>query len=49
MTDETTVPKAGPKRKKKIGFHSFTEEEFNTCLARLIEEDRDILRELGIS
>jgi len=47
MTSKPTFPKRDPKRKKKSGFHSFTEEEFEACLAKLVEEDRDLLITLG--
>ena len=36
-------PKRDPERKKKSGFHSFTEEEFEACVSKLVEEDRDVL------
>ena len=29
MTDKPIFPKPDPKRKQKIGFHSFTEEDFD--------------------
>jgi hypothetical protein len=47
MTYKPIFPKPDPKRKQKSGFHSFTEEEFDACLARLIEEDREVLIALG--
>jgi hypothetical protein len=43
MTSKPMFPKRDPKRKKKSGFHSFTEEEFEACLEKLVEEDRDVL------
>jgi len=45
MTDKQIVIKPD----QKSGFHSFAEEEFDACLARLIEEDRDVLIALGKS
>lgn len=35
------------KKKQRSGFREFTDEEFEECLDRLIEEDRDVLIELG--
>jgi hypothetical protein len=49
MTAEAIVPKPDPKRKQKSGFRSFPEEEFEECLAKLIEEDREVLLALGRS
>ena len=43
MTD-----KPEPKKKKqRSGFREFSDEEFKACLDRLIEEDKDVLIELG--
>jgi hypothetical protein len=41
MTDKPIVPKSDQNRKHKSGSRPFTEEEFEGCLARLIEEDRE--------
>jgi hypothetical protein len=47
MTNKQIFLKLDPNRKPKSSFHSFTEEEFEECLDRLIEEDRDVLLALG--
>jgi len=47
MTDEAIVPKPDPKRKQKSGFSSFNEGEFDACLARLFEQNREVLLALG--
>ena len=47
MTDEAIVPKPDPKRKQKSGFRPVIEEEFDERLARLIEENREVLLALG--
>ena len=39
MASKPMFPKRDPKRKKKSGFHSFIEEEFDAYLAKLVEED----------
>jgi hypothetical protein len=49
MTDKPIFLKPDLKRKQKSGFHSIAEEEFDACLARLIEEDREVLLALGRS
>jgi hypothetical protein len=43
------IPKPDSKRKQKSGFRSFTEEEFEECSARLIEENREVSLVLGRS
>jgi hypothetical protein len=47
MTDEAIVPKPDQKRKQKSGFRSFTEGEFDERLAKLIEENKEMLLALG--
>ncbi len=41
-----TIDKKG-KPKKRIIHREFSDEEFEACLDRLIEEDKDVLIELG--
>jgi hypothetical protein len=43
MTDKQIFLKPDPRRKQKSGFRPVIEEEFDERLARLIEEDRDVL------
>jgi len=47
MTYKPIFPEPDPKRKKKSGFRSFTEDEFDKCLAKPVEEDMEVLLALG--